>query len=89
MNQIADIINQYGVPTVVAVGMAYFIYYVWKVVTIDILPSLGKAKKTLIALIDRIRKYCSKKLAKWKIPIKFNIVSKEEQMNIRFKKKRT
>lgn len=55
MNQIADLINQYGVPTVVAVGMAYFIYYVWKVVTIDILPSLGKAKKTLIALIDRIR----------------------------------
>ena len=41
------------------------------------------------ALIDRIRKHCFKKLAKWKIPIKFNIVSKEEQMNIRFKKKRT
>jgi len=55
MNQIADLINQYGVPTVVAVGMAYFIYYVWKVVTTDILPSLGKAKTTLIALIDRIR----------------------------------
>ena len=55
MNQIADLINQYGVPTVVAVGMAYFIYYVWKVVTTDILPSLGKAKNTLIALIDRIR----------------------------------
>ena len=52
---IAELINQYGVPTVVAVGMSYFIYFVWKFVTMEILPQLGKAKNTLIALIDRIR----------------------------------
>tara|TARA_B000000460_G_C21271338_1_gene287652 strand:+ start:344 stop:592 length:249 start_codon:yes stop_codon:yes gene_type:complete len=52
---IAELINQYGVPTVVAVGMSYFIYFVWKFVTTEILPQLGKAKNTLIALIDRIR----------------------------------
>ena len=50
-----DIVNQYGVPTVVAVGMSYFIYYIWKFVTIEILPTLGQASKTLIALIDRVR----------------------------------
>ena len=52
---IIDMINQYGVPTVVAVGIAYFIYYVWKFVTHNILPSLGKASTTLVGLIDRVR----------------------------------
>ena len=52
---IAELVNQYGVPTVVAVGMAYFIYYVWKFVTHNILPSLSKASTTLIGLIDRVR----------------------------------
>ena len=52
---IIDIINQYGVPSVVAVGMAYFIYYVWKFVTHNILPSLSKASSTLVGLIDRVR----------------------------------
>ena len=52
---IAELVNQYGVPTVVAVGMAYFIYYVWKFVTRNILPSLSNASSTLIGLIDRIR----------------------------------
>ena len=55
MNDIVNIINQYGVPVVVAVGMAYFIFYVWKFVTTNILPSLGNASTTLVALIDRIR----------------------------------
>ena len=52
---IAELINQYGVPTVVAVGMSYFIYFIWKFVTTEILPEIGKAKTTLIGLIDRIR----------------------------------
>ena len=55
MNNIVDLVNQYGVPIVVAVGMAYFIFYIWKFVTHKILPSLGQASTTLIALIDRVR----------------------------------
>ena len=55
VNNIAELVNQYGVPIVAAVGMAYFIFYIWKFVTSNILPSLGKASTTLIALIDRIR----------------------------------
>jgi len=47
---IIDMINQYGVPTVVAVGMAYFIYYVWKFVTHNILPSLGASSNTLVTI---------------------------------------
>ena len=55
MNTIVDINNQYGVPVVVAVGMAYFIFYIWKFVTSNILPNLSKASGTLVALIDRVR----------------------------------
>ena len=55
MNIIVDAINQYGVPTVVAVGMAYFIYYIWKFVTKNILPAMGEASGTLVRLIDRVR----------------------------------
>ena len=55
MQNIIDIVNQYGVPTVVAVGMSYFIYFIWKFVTTEILPKLNQAKTTLIALIDRVR----------------------------------
>ena len=52
---VADLINQYGVPTVVAVGMGYFIFYIWKYVTQKILPTLSDAQGTLISLIDRVR----------------------------------
>jgi hypothetical protein len=52
---VAGLVNQYGFPIVAAVGMGYFIYYVWKWVTTDVKPVLGEANKTLIGLIDRIR----------------------------------
>ncbi len=52
---IGGIINQYGFPIVAAVGMGYFIYYVWQWVTRDVKPVLSQANKTLIGLIDRIR----------------------------------
>ena len=55
VNNIAELVNQYGVPIVAAVGMAYFIFYIWKFVTSNILPSLSQASTTLIALIDRVR----------------------------------
>ena len=55
MQEFINAINQYGVPTVTAVGMAYFIYFIWKFVTTTILPSLNQASTTLVALIDRVR----------------------------------
>ena len=48
-------INQYGFPIIAAMGLGYFVYYVWKWVTTEIKPVLGQANTTLIALIDRIR----------------------------------
>lgn len=53
--EIVELVNQYGLPIVVAGGMGYFIYFIWKYVTTEIKPKLGEATTVLIALIDRIR----------------------------------
>ena len=49
------LVNQYGLPIVVACGMGYFIFFIWKYVTTQIKPKLGETAVVLIALIDRIR----------------------------------
>jgi len=53
--ELKQLINQYGMPMMAAAGMGYFIYFVWKFVTENINSELSEAKKTMIALIDRIR----------------------------------
>ena len=55
ITNVVELVNQYGIPVVVAVGMGYFIFYIWKFVTNNILTSLDKALGTLIGLIDRVR----------------------------------
>jgi hypothetical protein len=52
---IVELIKQYGFPVVAAVGLGYFVVYVWKWATEQVKPVLGEAQSTLIALIDRIR----------------------------------
>ena len=53
--EIVDAINQYGFPIIAAKGLGYFVYFIWKWVTDEIDPVIGDTKKTLIALVDRIR----------------------------------
>lgn len=55
VTELVNAINQYGFPIIAACGMGYFIFYVWKWVTTEIKPMLGRTMTTLIALIDRIR----------------------------------
>ena len=52
---IADLISKYGFPIVAAVGLSYFVYYIWIWATKEVKPILSEAQTTLIALIDRIR----------------------------------
>jgi len=55
MNDLANLINQYGFPIVAAVGLGYYVYYVWIWATKEVKPVLSEANTVLIALIDRIR----------------------------------
>ena len=55
MEELANAINQYGFPIIAALGLGYFIYYIWQWVTIKVDPIIHESHMTLIALIDRIR----------------------------------
>jgi hypothetical protein len=55
MGDIAVLVNKYGFPIVMAIGMGYIIHYVWKWATTEIKPVINDANTVLIALIDRIR----------------------------------
>ena len=52
---VAQLIKDFGFPIVAAVGLGYFVYYVWQWSTSVVKPIIGDANKTLIALIDRVR----------------------------------
>ena len=55
MGEIADLVNKYGFPIVMAVGMGFIIKYVWEWATKEVKPVISDANTVLIALIDRIR----------------------------------
>jgi hypothetical protein len=52
---IAELVKQYGFPIVAAVGMGYFVWFIYKFVTDKLMPIIGETNVILIALIDRIR----------------------------------
>ena len=52
---IAEFVKQYGFPIVAAVGMGYFVWFIYKFVTDRLMPLIGETNVILIALIDRIR----------------------------------
>lgn len=54
-SQLVEAINQYGFPIIAALGLGYFVYYVWRWATMEIKPVLGECSSTLIKLVDRIR----------------------------------
>ena len=52
---IAQAIKDYGFPMIAAMGMGYFIFFIWKWVTEVIDPVIGESMGTLIKLVDRVR----------------------------------
>ena len=52
---VVELVNKYGFPIVMAVGMGYIIKYVWEWATREVKPVISDANGVLIALIDRIR----------------------------------
>lgn len=52
---IAQAISDYGFPIIAAMGMGYFIFFIWRWVTETIDPVIGQTMGTLIKLVDRVR----------------------------------
>jgi ABC-type molybdate transport system ATPase subunit len=52
---IAQAIKDFGFPIIAAMGMGYFIFFIWKWVTETIDPVIGESMVTLIKLVDRVR----------------------------------
>tara|TARA_B110000902_G_scaffold176165_1_gene199891 strand:- start:73 stop:360 length:288 start_codon:yes stop_codon:yes gene_type:complete len=52
---IANLINEYGFPVVMLVGLGYFVYFVWTFINDRIQPEIDKQHMQLIKLIDRMR----------------------------------
>jgi hypothetical protein len=51
----AVLIEQYGFTTVAIVGMAYFVFFIWKFINEELDPKLEEMHMGLIRLIDQIR----------------------------------
>ena len=55
MEDIAEIIQQFGFPILAMLGLGYFVYFVWTTITEKIDPATEEMKMTVIKLIDQIR----------------------------------
>jgi|TARA_R100000084_G_C4648981_1_gene148498 prefoldin subunit 5 len=52
---IVELVQRFGFPTIMVVGLGYFVYYVWQTITKTIDPSVQEMKKTIIRLTDQLR----------------------------------
>lgn len=52
---LAQLINEYGFPIVMMVGLGYFVYFVWHFISEHIEPEIEKMHFALIKVIDQTR----------------------------------
>ena len=52
---IGQLISDFGFPIVMAVGMGYFVYFVYKTILNEVDPAIEEMKITIIRLIDQLR----------------------------------
>ena len=55
MEDIAEVIQQFGFPILAMIGHGYFVYFVWTTITEKIDPATEEMKTTVLKLIDQIR----------------------------------
>jgi len=53
--EIATLISEFGFPVVMAVGMGYFVYFVYQTIMLKVNPAINDMKTTIIRLIDQMR----------------------------------
>jgi hypothetical protein len=53
--EIGPLIKDFGFPIVMAVGMGYFVYFVYQTIMLKVNPAITQMKTTIIRLIDQMR----------------------------------
>ena len=53
---VVDLIQKFGFPTVMVIGLGYFVFFVWQTITKTIDPAVQEMKTTVIRLTDEWRK---------------------------------
>jgi len=52
---IVQLVSDFGFPTVMVVGLGYFVYFVWQTINKVINPAVQEMKITIIRLTDQLR----------------------------------
>ena len=52
---IVKLIDEFGLPVIMSIGMGYFIWYIWKFVQNKLLPEIEVMHMALIRVIDQTR----------------------------------
>ena len=52
---VVDLIQKFGFPTVMAIGLGYFVFFVWQTITRIIDPAVEEMRVTIIRLTDQLR----------------------------------
>tara|TARA_B110000902_G_C13774738_1_gene385742 strand:+ start:135 stop:446 length:312 start_codon:yes stop_codon:yes gene_type:complete len=55
MEDVTTLVSEFGFPVVMAVGMGYFIFYIWAFINNSIQPELDAMHMALIKCIDQNR----------------------------------
>lgn len=55
MEEVASLVSQYGFPTIMVVGLGYFVYFVYNFINEEIDPQVEKMHFQLIKVIDQVR----------------------------------
>ena len=55
MEEVTKAIQDFGFPIVMAVGMGYFVYFVYQTILTKVDPAVNEMKITIIRLIDQMR----------------------------------
>ena len=53
---VVDLIQKFGFPTVMVIGLGYFVFFVWQTITKTIDPAVQEIKTTIIRLTYELRK---------------------------------
>ena len=52
---VVELVQKFGFPTVMVIGLGYFVFFVWQTITNVISPAIKEMQTALIKLIDQIR----------------------------------